>query len=604
MERGSVGKYQLHARIGGGAVGVVYEGWDPTLARKVAIKLLPLTEAGAGSREQRSRFLREAKAAASLYHPNIVVIYDYGETESSAYIVMELVNGQSLEARLGNVDGPSVAETFAIMDGLLLGLQHSHERGIVHRDVKPANIILTPDGRVKISDFGIARLANSEMTRVGSVIGTPAYMSPEQVRGEQADPRSDIYSAGAVLYEMLLGRRPFQGSTFAVMHQIINVRPALPRDLLAAVSPGMDAVLATALSKHPNDRYRSAAEFARVLRGEFRQATPSLPRDKKTGGQAEHPVIVGPGTAGSGGASQTAGAGTAPGAVALTGTPHHGRRRGIRFAIVASVICSPLLGGIGLWELGILRRTADTGTQSRPDQDSRTAVTAGRNRDQSHPPLPDARSSLAPELKVLEDAVGETPCSLLSISGASPDSVVTGGLTALGSASELQIRAELGRMTASFAPAGSVTWDVRRIDGPYCGVLDVLRSARGGGAGQTRSPMLSLATPGEMSVTVPGSSAVLLLDYFAPDRTVTHINPPARPVGAALGSDTGFRVPVPGRTGLITLIVSPEALLPQVRPSHEAAADYLRELKVSLDRERLRGARFLTETLVIAEQAQ
>ncbi|MBV8575729.1 MAG: serine/threonine protein kinase, partial [Acetobacteraceae bacterium] len=407
MENGSVGKYQLRIPIGRGAAGVVYDGWDPILARRVAIKLLPLTETGTGSREQRSRFLREAQAAATLYHPNIVAIYDYGETESSAYIVMELVEGQSLEVRLGKAERPSVTETSAIMDGLLLGLQHSHERGVVHRDVKPANIILIDDGRVKITDFGSAHVETSDMTRLGSVLGTPAYMSPEQVLGERVDPRTDIYSAGVVLYQLLLGRRPFEGSTLSIMHKIINAPPALPRDLLAAVSPGIYAVLAKVLSKRPEDRYRSAAEFADALRETFQRADPSLRRDRKIASQADHTVVVGPRQAVAGGGPQTSGAGTAAGAFELQGAGRRDRRGMIWPPIVVSAICTLLLGGVGLWALGPLRPTAKTASTQFPPES----------------PLQEVPFALAPASTALEDTAATLPCSLVVIGRAGPETV-------------------------------------------------------------------------------------------------------------------------------------------------------------------------------------
>ena len=258
MEEQKLGKYEIRATIGRGAIGVVYEGWDPILARKVAIKTLALSSDHVDDAEKRSRFLREAQAAAMLHHPNIVNIFDYGEEANHAYIVMELVGGSSLETVLSQSERLSRPRVFHIMSGLLAGLQHSHECGIVHRDIKPGNILLTTDHTVKISDFGIAHLEDSTLTRMGSIMGTPAYMSPEQVLGESVDARTDLYSAGVVLYQMLAGKRPYEGGTASIMHKIVTQPvPPLPPDIVSAISPRIDSLLAKALAKKPGTGFRT-----------------------------------------------------------------------------------------------------------------------------------------------------------------------------------------------------------------------------------------------------------------------------------------------------------------------------------------------------------
>jgi serine/threonine-protein kinase len=265
-ESGKAGKYDLLAVIGRGAVGVVFEGFDPILARKVAIKTLPLDHHDDEAREQYTRFQQEAQAAGRLHHPNIVAVFDYGETATHAFIVMEYLPGGSLKARLERRGRVTTAEALAIMQGILAGLQHSHEHGVVHRDIKPANIVFDDAGEVKITDFGIARLESSKLTLAGTLLGTPAYMSPEQVLGETADVRSDIYSAGVILYELLSGQRPFEGVAASIMHKIVYIPPPLPSTLPAAVPPLFDAILTRALAKSPDDRFQSAADFARALR--------------------------------------------------------------------------------------------------------------------------------------------------------------------------------------------------------------------------------------------------------------------------------------------------------------------------------------------------
>jgi eukaryotic-like serine/threonine-protein kinase len=216
-EHETLGKYRITGTLGRGAMGTVYDAHDPVIDRRVAIKTIPLAAAeDAEGAEGLARFLREAQAAGRLHHPNLVGVYDYGETDKVAYIVMEFVDGTSLKALLDAQERFTPAESVRIMEGLLAGLQYSHARGVVHRDIKPANVILNHEGVVKIADFGIARIESSSLTQAGTIMGTPAYMSPEQFMGLTVDLRTDIYSSGVLLYQMLTGERPFDGSMKAV----------------------------------------------------------------------------------------------------------------------------------------------------------------------------------------------------------------------------------------------------------------------------------------------------------------------------------------------------------------------------------------------------
>ena len=272
----TLGKYEIRGTLGKGAMGTVYDGWDPAIARRVAIKTVNLpVDPDPDTAEQIARFRREAQAAGRLTHPNIVAVYDYGETADVAYIVMEFVDGPSLKAPLDQHERFAMADIQRLMDDLLAGLQFSHDRGVVHRDIKPANIMLTSDGRVKIADFGIARLEMSSMTQAGTMLGTPSYMSPEQFMGQVADARTDVYSAGVVLYQLLTGERPFDGGLTALMHKVLNTEPPVPSQLAVTSPLGMDAVVRRAMAKRPDDRYPSAAAFAAAIRGAL--AAPPLP---------------------------------------------------------------------------------------------------------------------------------------------------------------------------------------------------------------------------------------------------------------------------------------------------------------------------------------
>jgi serine/threonine-protein kinase len=261
-----LGKYEIRGTLGRGAMGIVYDGWDPAIGRRVAIKTVPLLDqSDPDAIEGLQRFKREAQAAGRLSHPNIVGVYDYGETDTAAYIVMEFIDGQSLKERLDAGERFSPSETVRILSQMLAGLQFSHDAGVVHRDVKPGNVMLTRDGRVKLADFGIARIESSTMTQDGTVLGTPAYMSPEQLTAQSVDARSDLYAAGVVLYQLLAGERPFEGGLAAITHKVMNTVPPRPSDISIAAPPALDPVVAKAMSRRPADRYPSADAFARAL---------------------------------------------------------------------------------------------------------------------------------------------------------------------------------------------------------------------------------------------------------------------------------------------------------------------------------------------------
>ncbi len=265
------GKYELRGTLGSGAMGTVYDCMDRNIERRVAIKVVKLPPAGDPEGEEaHGRFRREAQAAGRLTHPNIVGVYDYGENAETAWIVMELVEGRSLKDRLDRKERFPVPEIVRIMDQVCAALAYSHGRGVVHRDIKPGNIMLGDDGAgggtVKMADFGIARLENSSMTQVGTVMGTPSYMAPEQLRGETVDARADIWAAGVMLYQLLTGEKPFEGGFSAVMHKALHTEPSPPSQLSVTAPRAFDAVIARALAKRPEDRFATAAAFAEAIR--------------------------------------------------------------------------------------------------------------------------------------------------------------------------------------------------------------------------------------------------------------------------------------------------------------------------------------------------
>ncbi len=256
-----LGHYELVREIGGGGMSTVYEAIDERLGRTVALKVLTLppylTQEQAALLIERLK--REARAAGRLTHPNIVTVYDVGEEDGHHYIAMEYLNGPTLRARLDK--GPLTHhEAARILDGVAEALDAAHAEGVLHRDIKPGNVILLPDGRVKLADFGVARrLEDATLTQAGAVVGSPAYMAPEQVRGEPGSPASDRWSLGVLLYEMLAGHPPFGGGNVAaVLHQVVyEVAPAL-----SGVSPDLQAVIDRALAKEPSARYGSSHELS------------------------------------------------------------------------------------------------------------------------------------------------------------------------------------------------------------------------------------------------------------------------------------------------------------------------------------------------------
>ncbi|HET6195967.1 MAG TPA: protein kinase [Acetobacteraceae bacterium] len=280
----ALGKYEIKRTLGRGAMGTVYEGWDPIIARRVAVKTVKLPDSADPETEDAlARFRREAQAAGRLTHPNIVAVYDYGETSDLAYIVMEFVDGPPLKALLDKHERFALADTVRVMQDLLAGLQFSHERGVVHRDIKPANVMLTSTGQAKIADFGIARIESSSMTQAGTLLGTPAYMSPEQFMAQVVDSRTDIYSSGVLLYQLLTGERPFDGGMSAIMHKALNTEPPAPSQLSVTAPPSFDAVVRRAMAKRPEDRFPTASAFAEAMQAALaRQAAPAIVEDEST----------------------------------------------------------------------------------------------------------------------------------------------------------------------------------------------------------------------------------------------------------------------------------------------------------------------------------
>jgi len=259
----NIGKYEVQAILGRGGMGVVYKAFDPAIHRQVAIKTITKSAMDPSELQYAiARFRHEAQAVGRLTHPRIAAIFDYGEDDEIAYIVMELVNGRSLYEHLQNKAKFDLTEIGEIVRQLLDGLGYAHAQGVVHRDIKPSNLLVNDDGRIKISDFGIAHIDTSSLTQVGEIMGSPGYMSPEQFTGDEPDARTDIYAAGVIAYELLTGRKPFTGSNVEIMRQVISDRPANPSDSNPQISAQLDWAIHKALAKKREDRFQNAREFS------------------------------------------------------------------------------------------------------------------------------------------------------------------------------------------------------------------------------------------------------------------------------------------------------------------------------------------------------
>ena len=273
-EPSKLGRYEIVGELGKGAMGVVYEGNDPNIGRRVAIKTArrDVLEASGMAEEMMERFLREAKAAGALNHPNIITIFDADEQDGMAYIAMEFLEGGDLKRVLEVRSKLDISDIVDIGATVCEALAVAHAQGIVHRDIKPANILMPDNAPLKVADFGIAHVSDSNLTQDGAMIGTPHYMSPEQFMGQKLDGRSDQYSVGIILYELLTGEKPFTGEALStVMHHCLKTVPVPPKELNFAVGDTLNQVVMKMLAKGPQERYADANATAAALRESIKE---------------------------------------------------------------------------------------------------------------------------------------------------------------------------------------------------------------------------------------------------------------------------------------------------------------------------------------------
>ena len=267
----SLGRYNIKGVLGQGAMGLVYDGHDPKLNRRVAIKTILTRKLSPDAAKMATvRFQREVRAVARLNHGNIVQVYDFGTEGDLAYIVMEFIEGKELKDYLDGAERFDLKRIYGVMTQLLDALHFAHEAKIIHRDVKPANVMMTKSGQAKLADFGVARFTEPdgdqmEATRAGTIVGTPSYMAPEQIQGQPLDGRCDIFSAGIIFYQLLTWQKPFTGSQWELAKKIIEDDPVWPSKLMD-IPPDLDKVVARALAKQAERRYATAGQFAEAIK--------------------------------------------------------------------------------------------------------------------------------------------------------------------------------------------------------------------------------------------------------------------------------------------------------------------------------------------------
>ena len=600
-----LGKYELRGVLGKGAMGIVYDGWDPGLERRVAIKTARLPPADdAEAQDELARFKREAQAAGRLSHPNIVGVFDFGLTSEIAYFAMELIDGTSLKDHLARDERFGPAETVRVMHELLAGLGYSHARGVIHRDIKPANLMITKSGTVKIADFGIARIESSSMTQAGTVMGTPAYMSPEQFMGQTVDQRTDIYSAGVVLYQMLTGEKPFEGGITAIMHKVLNTVPPRPSELSVTAKPAFDAVVARAMARRPEDRFASAAEFAAAVTAAFEAADALAP--EPVGDDAT--MVSAPR------------ARAEPARAAPSGPPPKKARGPARLVIGGLLVALVVLAAGGTW-FGLLRpappatpaKTTATPAPVAPPAPAAPPVKEAVAPPQPAPaPKPDPMAVLA----AVRTAAGAATCAATEAT-LGPD----GRIAVQGLAVD-DHEAALRRQVSDAAGGTPLDWRVQAIPGPHCPPLDFVHAVADAGGASVPAVGLSLrdgplardGAPIDPVIAMPPMPAYLRLDYFSNDGTVTHLYPlfgaPQRTAAAGAklafdGGKQGWLVGQPFGTDLIVATVSSVPLLAAPRPqAPEPSATYAAALGQAAAAARAAGAQVGAGAIALQTQAK
>jgi hypothetical protein len=554
------GRYEIVGELGRGAMGDVYKAMDPVIGRTVAVKTIRLSEEGTGlSRpELLTRFQTEARAAGLLTHPNIVVVFDAGEEDGLYYITMELVEGKSLQALLDGGHAFPLPRTLRIMEQTCSALQFAHERNVIHRDIKPANLMLTPDDTVKVTDFGTAKILQfGTVQQTAHVMGTPSYMSPEQVKGRAVDGRSDIFSLGVMLYEMVTGEKPFPGQNITtVIYKIVNEEPVPPRQINPSIHPGISAVVMRALAKEPDQRYQNCREMLEDLRN-YRTLAPGSGNPQTTmfmsgGSPSATLVSANPGGHGFAGEDQSVVAAarslnaraSSPSQTplvrrtgAIAPTPEPPKKK----SIVGTIFAALLLLGVIVY--GVYR--------IRPVFDAARELHDAQKKDSRPPVAPTAASVTTPD-----NSAADSPEAEASSQPKDP-SIATVAASKPAESKPAEIVAE---KPAPKKPESSITPKAAE----YKGRIEQAISERGlNGHVRVQATGNTLTLAGKLRPTEHGELLKLLRNAPSDVRVIDHLEYDDSPVAAVHAGEGAHPVPSPGNGGIhvVTDVIGATALL-------------------------------------------
>ena len=451
-----LGRYKITGTLGRGAMGVVYKAYDPLIDRTVAIKTIDHVSLSREETEEfEKRFKREAKSAGRLNHPNIVTIHDVGRSDDLSYIAMEFLVGRSLREVLDSGHELSLLRIAEIAAQIADGLAFAHANDVVHRDIKPANIMLLDHDVVKITDFGVALLPSGGASLEGAACGSPKYMAPEQITGQKVDGRSDIFSLGTVLYEMLAGRPAFSGDDLSsILYQVLNEAPPLPSEYYPSLPNGFDRIVARAMAKNPEKRYQSAGEMAADLR-KYRRYAKQEKRRQQSGAAAQPEAASATKTA-----SETSGEPfpTATTLSSFVATHRSALRVGVPLALAVL-----LVGGVGLWRGSatdpVTAPAASDVAMAAPESSSADPKAEAAMPPTTPEPVPTTDTPIPPAVEA--PAVVEAPAAATEVSEAPKVVPVTASGTEI--AESVPVPVSEIKVRLAIAPWGEVYVDNRKV---------------------------------------------------------------------------------------------------------------------------------------------
>ena len=573
-----LGRYRIEAVLGKGAMGVVYKAYDPDLRQSVAIKTIRkeiLDQDHATDSILLERFKNEVIAGRRLMkHPNIVGTYEFGQEQEICFIVMEYVEGKPLKDYLDKGHRFTLEAVMSIMRQLLDALQFAHEQGIVHRDIKPANIMLTPHGQIQITDFGIAKIDSASMTKTGTIMGTPSYMSPEQCLGQHVDARTDIFSAGVVLYQLLTGENPFVGtSAMTTMHKVLNITPINPSQFNVHISKIFDRVMQKALAKRPDARFQSAREFAQALQSVVIQ---EQEKRAETVGDEEVTVLE----------VEVPKAPPKPEKKPKPAQEQPAPWRPGKLGILGIALTIALVGGIAaLMILQPPQSTESTGEQTELIQPSTPSEA------EQTPPKP------ALDRAKLDALLSSFTCARLQ-ADFDPDRVLI-----LSGHLQPEDLPKLKQRLAEIPGLPEVIYEITALTWPYCELVEILfplkqlNQEQRLGLEITPHQHLSHYVEEEnlvLAYTIPSYNSYIYIDYYQLDGGVIHLFPNGmglnKPITAKtrhILGDTArgqkqWQINPPFGTEMIVIIASSTPLFDQPRPELEQAKDYLSALRKAI----------------------